>query len=224
MSQDNSRREAVASSSGKGVVAYVDGFNLYYGLKARGWLQFRWLDVEALVRAFVRPPDHLVATRYFTARSFHPPARYARHSTYLEALRRGTGVHIVEGRVATRTRTCPACRESWKVPQEKHTDINVASAMLCDAFDGLGDEAYLLSADSDLVPVVQLLMERWGREVTLITPPRRKSDELEACVARSLHIRKSRFASCQLPDPVVYTHRGKDREISRPVDWGPDSL
>ena len=31
------------------VIAYVDGFNLYFGLKSKGWQRYYWLDVPALV-------------------------------------------------------------------------------------------------------------------------------------------------------------------------------
>ena len=33
------------------VAAYVDGFNLYYGLKSKGWRRFYWLDIRALLLA-----------------------------------------------------------------------------------------------------------------------------------------------------------------------------
>jgi hypothetical protein len=32
------------------VVAYVDGFNLYHGLKAGYGRRYHWLDLQALVR------------------------------------------------------------------------------------------------------------------------------------------------------------------------------
>ena len=30
------------------VVAYVDGFNLYFGLRSKGWKKYYWLDLCAL--------------------------------------------------------------------------------------------------------------------------------------------------------------------------------
>ena len=33
------------------VAVYVDGFNLYYGLKSKGWRRFYWLDIRALLLA-----------------------------------------------------------------------------------------------------------------------------------------------------------------------------
>ena len=37
------------------VVAYVDGFNLYFGLKAVYGRRYHWLDLQALVRSLLRP-------------------------------------------------------------------------------------------------------------------------------------------------------------------------
>ena len=39
----------------KRVIAYVDGFNLYHGLRAKGWKRFYWLNLPALVRRLLKP-------------------------------------------------------------------------------------------------------------------------------------------------------------------------
>ena len=47
------------------VAVYVDGFNLYYrGLKGT---KFKWLDLGALSREFLRDDEDLVSIKYFTA-------------------------------------------------------------------------------------------------------------------------------------------------------------
>ncbi len=48
------------------VIAYVDGFNLYHGLHERYRRRYLWLDLEHLVQR-LRPNDHILAVRYFTA-------------------------------------------------------------------------------------------------------------------------------------------------------------
>jgi hypothetical protein len=42
------------------VIAYIDGFNLYFGLTSQGWERFLWLDVQALSRNLLKPgfPAH----------------------------------------------------------------------------------------------------------------------------------------------------------------------
>ncbi len=47
------------------VIAYIDGFNLFYSsLKGT---ENKWLDLEKLVSAMLKPNDVLVGIRYFTA-------------------------------------------------------------------------------------------------------------------------------------------------------------
>jgi hypothetical protein len=39
----------------KRVVAYVDGFNLYYGLRSKKWKWFYWLNVQEMTRRMLKP-------------------------------------------------------------------------------------------------------------------------------------------------------------------------
>jgi len=48
------------------VIAYVDGFNLYHGLRAKYQHRYLWLDLQRLVQR-IRPADDILAVRYFTA-------------------------------------------------------------------------------------------------------------------------------------------------------------
>lgn len=48
------------------VMAYVDGFNLYFGLKAAGFKRYYWLDVAALANNLLRPGQRLVTTHYLS--------------------------------------------------------------------------------------------------------------------------------------------------------------
>jgi hypothetical protein len=67
----------------------MDGFNLYYGLRDKYRRRYLWLDLECLVQR-LRPNDHVVAVRYFTALVMDEPAALARQRTYLDA-RAGSG-------------------------------------------------------------------------------------------------------------------------------------
>ena len=49
----------------KRVIAYIDGYNLYYGL-LKG-TPHKWLDLVSFVKSFLRPDQELVGIKYFTA-------------------------------------------------------------------------------------------------------------------------------------------------------------
>lgn len=49
------------------VAVYLDGFNFYHGLMAKGWGRYRWLDYHALVARRILVGQTLVAFKYFTS-------------------------------------------------------------------------------------------------------------------------------------------------------------
>ena len=72
-----------------GASAYIHGFNLYYGLRSKGWRRYYWLDLRRLVERLLRPGQQLTAVRYFTTRVVPEPGdrdKARRQNTYLEAL------------------------------------------------------------------------------------------------------------------------------------------
>ena len=81
------------------VAVYIDGFNLYYGLRAKGWRRYFWLDVRRLSEKLLRPNQHLVEVHYFTA-SVVPepnnPGKFKRQKTFLEATEKWGTIKIVQ--------------------------------------------------------------------------------------------------------------------------------
>jgi len=69
------------------VIAYIDGFNLYFGLKSAGWKRFYWLNLQAMAQNLLKPQQELVFTKYFTSRVSYPPDKERRQSTFIEALK-----------------------------------------------------------------------------------------------------------------------------------------
>jgi hypothetical protein len=71
------------------VITYVDGFNLYFGLKSKGFKKYYWLDLPARAGALLKPGQELLHTHYFTTRirlkgNNQPDVQ--RQTLYLEAL------------------------------------------------------------------------------------------------------------------------------------------
>ena len=42
------------------VITYIDGFNLYFGLKSERWERYLWLNVQALAENLLKPDQSLV--------------------------------------------------------------------------------------------------------------------------------------------------------------------
>jgi hypothetical protein len=103
-------------------------------------------------------------------------------------------------------RSCHRCGHNWKAHEEKETDLRIALAILEDGYDDLYDRAIVVSADSDLVPVMEHARTRFvDKTYYVATPPGQFS------AARSLtrtghgyfEIRPPRIANCLLPEQVT---------------------
>ncbi len=202
------------------LIAYVDGFNLYFGLREAGWQRYLWLDVEQLVRSYLKSRQLLVKVNYFTARVSGTPSdpdKPRRQNTYLEALQVRTKVAIHYGHYLAKERKCFNCSNRWTDHEEKGTDVNIAVQMLLDAMHDEFDTALLLSADSDLAGPVQAIQREWSQKrVVVAFPPKRYSAELQRRAAAHFHVSRARVASIQLPDPVV---KPDGHRLRRPQTW-----
>jgi uncharacterized LabA/DUF88 family protein len=201
------------------VVAYIDGFNVYNGLRAADLGDCRWLDWITYISTLIDPGESLRA-RYFTAVVNTPPDVRTRQQHYLRALRSHGGLEITEGQFMARSMRCPSCNHRWKRPKEKYTDVNIAIAMVDDAVHHCIKRALLVSGDSDLVPAVHYLKEL-GIEVVNVIPPRRKSDDLATACSAILHVDPLELRKAQLPNPVMESYRGgrKVRPLRAPDGW-----
>ena len=197
------------------VIAYVDGFNLYYGLRAKGWRRLYWLDVHRLAENLLKPGQRLVRVHYFTARITSRPGdegTRTRQSTYLDALETLDGVRLHYGHYLAKTRQCPRCRATWETFEEKMTDVNIAVELLGDARDDAFDTAVVVSGDSDLTkPVQAVQMRDPTKRVVVACPPERTSVQLREAAAAGFVIGRKKLQDSQLPHRVVTTGCGRRR-------------
>ncbi len=56
------------------VISYIDGFNLYFGLRSKRWRRFYWLNLHGLSSALLKPGQSLAEVRYFTSRISSSPS------------------------------------------------------------------------------------------------------------------------------------------------------
>ncbi|MBI5726045.1 MAG: NYN domain-containing protein [Planctomycetes bacterium] len=204
----------------KRVVAYVDGFNLYYGLKSKGWKRYYWLDVQKLVRNVLKDDQELVMTKYFTSRvssSPQNPEKHKRQSDFLEALGTLGGLEIFFGQYQLRPQKCNRCGHVQYIPTEKMTDVNIATHLLADAYENMYDMAMLISADSDLTgPVTTVRSLFLDKRVVVAFPPDRVSKQLKLVASAYFTIGRDTIARSQFPDEV----RKPDGFIlRRPLKW-----
>lgn len=205
------------------VIGYIDGFNLYHGLRDRYQNRYQWLDLVKLMQR-LRPHDSIVAVRYFTALVRDDPSAQARQQAYLGALRahRGDRLEIVHGRYQAKQQTCRACGASRTSYEEKETDVNIAVSLVADAATAAADLAVLVSADSDLCPAIRTArLVSAGRPshfgIIAVFPPRRFSHELRQLIPGAFTLSHQDIRNSLLPDTVTDVVTG--RKFYRPQAW-----
>ena len=202
------------------IIAYVDGFNLYYGLRSKGWRGLYWLDVHRLAENLLKPGQRLLGVHYFTTRIRSRPGdedTWKRQGTYLEALETLAGVRLHYGHYLAKTRRCPRCQATWETFEEKMTDVNIAVELLEGAQADAFDTAILVSGDSDLTRPVQAVQTRYpSKRVVVAFPPDRKSSQLRNAATAGFVIGRKKLKDSQLPDRVS---KPDGHVLIRPQEW-----
>ena len=202
------------------VSVYVDGFNLYYGLKSKGWRHYYWLDLRRLSEKLLRPGQRLVMVRYFTARvsaQTGGSGRQKRQNTYLEALETLPDLHIHYGLFLPKSRTCSQCGAVEETYEEKMTDVNIAVELLGDAQDDVFDTAIIISGDSDLTPPTSAVRRRYPeKRVVVAFPPNRNSFRLRQTATASFTIGRRIISASQLPERVT---KASGYVLRKPPQW-----
>ena len=116
------------------VIAYIDGYNLYYGLKSKDWKRYYWLNLQALIGQFIRPNQSLILTKYFTTVVKQPDDKRLRQAEFLDALKTLSNFEIYYGQFLSETITCRRCGHSYMTYHEKMTDVNISVELMSDAF------------------------------------------------------------------------------------------
>jgi uncharacterized LabA/DUF88 family protein len=201
----------------KRVVFYINGFNLYFGIRENNWQRYYWLDIEKLAKAFVLKDDQLVDVKYFTARVSSPQDQVGRQSTYLDALSSCTNTRIIYGQFKSQKKRGNACRQWFYNSSEKKTDVNIATEMLTDTFQDKFDKAYLVSGDSDLVPPILKIRELFpSKIVNVVFPPKRFTEELKLATHSSLYIKKRNLRRALLENPSISK---SGQYYNKPIEW-----
>jgi hypothetical protein len=200
---------------------YIDGFNLYYGCLRR--TPYKWLDLEALCHRLL-PNDTIHRIRYFTA-NVHPqaasPLGPQRQQAYLRAIKTNTLVSVHYGKFVSRPAFLPlrhppnATQPLVEVirTEEKRSDVNLATYLVLDAFQGDCETAVVISNDGDLKEPVEVVQRELGIPVGVVNPHPFRNQDLRPTFFRQ--IRPKDVRTCQMPLSIKDQHG----VVTKPLGW-----
>lgn len=198
------------------VIAYIDGFNLYFGIVEVGFYHCKWLDLKLLVQNLLKPYQELVEVKYFTSRVNNNPDKQKRQSLYIDALD-SIGVKIIYGNYQDGNVTCLRCGHIWKSAKEKMTDVNIATAIIVDAYKNEYDMAMLIFGDTDLIPPIREVHSIFkNKRVMIAFPPKRHNKVLAILAKGSFIIGRKKLNESQLNEEVISRSGYK---IKIPESW-----
>lgn len=204
-------------SSNRRLNFYVDGFNLYFGLREAGWRRFYWLNIHNLAASLAGPNQCLESVKYFTSHVKGEQDKKDRQITYLEALGTLDGLFIYYGKYQRTPKKCAHCGKKNRVHSEKMTDVNIATELLCDAFQDSFDDAVVVSADSDLSAPIKAVKRLFPeKRIVIAFPPKRTSKELIRIADAYLTIGRRKISAGQFPGSVK---RADGFELVKPEEW-----
>jgi 6-hydroxy-3-succinoylpyridine 3-monooxygenase len=203
-------------------IIYIDGFNFYYGAIKDS--ESKWLNLQEYFER-LRKDDEIQKIFYFTAKV--SGESQLRQETYFDALGTLPLVKMVFGTYKLKSLRCRVkdCRysgnKSYKVPEEKGTDVNIALQMLDDAYQRACDRMVLVSGDSDLVPAIKLVKKRHPEiQVTVYVPatdPKRgAARELRGAADKHKTLPGELLKRAHFPDSITLN---SGEIIRKPSSW-----
>lgn len=186
------------------VIVYVDGFNFYYGIHSHPWNKYYWIDIVNLFEQFMLPHQELVMVKYFSARPLDSEEKSLRQNALFQANLENPKFKLILGKYLKKKIKCFNCNNYIRTYEEKESDVNLATQIVADAFKDNCDIVIVVSADSDMIPAIELAKEA-GKKVFIYFPPNHKSSSLRTLAGGKptyLERYEGRFKRALMPDEI----------------------
>jgi uncharacterized LabA/DUF88 family protein len=205
-------------------IAYIDAFNFYYGLTKD--TPYKWCDLPKLC-SILLPGANILKIKMFTGRSkaIDDERQPERQAVYLRALEYyGVEIHrsVFDVRIKRLRTNFLNIPVNVKSPQEKGSDVKLATHLIIDAYLDLYDVGILITNDSDLVEPILKVKEVFKKDIYVFAPARppckRVSAKLRDACGKDNHIviPFELLPQCQLPDHI---ERKRGKALNKPDKW-----
>ena len=209
------------------VVVYFDGFNYYEGLRKKGWRKYYWQDLVKFVEFFLRPHQELEQVRYFSAIQKNIE-KAKRQDKFFQANKTNPKFNLILGEFKQRTKwrniECNGMKVGREIKfwEEKKSDVALASYIIRDVVLEKCDTIFLISADSDITPALDVVQEitqtKKPIKIIVLFPPGNFSSDLrqKANKVFKLENHEHKFQHSQLPDSITL---GNGYILDKPDKW-----
>ena len=207
---------------------YIDGFNMYH--RAVRGTPYKWLDLSKLCRTLLLPAHQINRIRYFTAlvdARPHDLSQPRRQLIYIRALKTIPNLTDHYGLFRTDPKRLPLTHPivgvqrfvEVDVTTEKGSDVNLASYLLADGYQGDYEQALVISNDSDLALPIKMVRDDLKLPIGVTNPsvsdrfPTAKQLQDAATFLQRIFTRTLRTS--QFPETLTDAHG----TITKPPSW-----
>ena len=201
------------------VIGYVDMLNLIYGAKRAGLPNVHWIDPGSVVQQLLEPGQMLMQTNCFLAprRNSKGKEKADWQSKWVKVIGQIKGLSLHKSHLAQKAHSCRDCGSTWITSLDKMTDVNIATQLIADAFEGRYDSALLISSGSSFNSVLRFLQQRFPNKRFIVAfPPWHSPYPLIHACREHLRIRDEQILNSLLPEVVTLP---KGEVIHRPPIW-----
>lgn len=200
----------------KKVNVYIDGFNFYFGLKSKRWKKYYWLDIVQFFESLMKQGQVLENVYYFTA-SQKSKSKKERQDLLFQANKQNPKFKLVYGKFLFKKMKLDG--KIHRIPEEKQTDVNIATYMIGSVVKKQCDISILVSGDSDLMPPIKLIRElEPEHKIFVHFPPNRFSNDLKKHSDAIINLERYErsFKKNILPSKITIS---SGYTIQRPDSW-----
>jgi len=198
------------------IVFFIDGFNLYHSLASKPeYRKYKWINLARLCQNLTKKSDTIENIYYFTALAEWDQQKVSKHKRLIRALEIEK-VKVVYGKFKMRDKRCFKCKETYKIPEEKQTDVNIAITLLTEAMKDTYDTAIIISGDSDLIPSIKAVKATFpGKTIGVAIPIGRNAQELINNTDFHIRIKEMHLKTSLFP----YEIEVDGSKIICPMEW-----
>ena len=139
-----------------------------------------------------------------------------RHKLFIKALEL-KNIKVVYEEFRSKDRFCSLCKKTYKVHEEKQTDVNIAIHLFRLAIEDRFDTALIISGDSDLIPSIKAVRSAFPtKKMVVIIPFGRRAEELKQICDRHMKIKLKHLDSSMFEDEIDL---GNGQKLTRPPTW-----
>lgn len=167
----------------------------------------------------MQPDQELVEVHYYSARPLNDQQAYDNQDEFFCANQQNPKFMLHLGRYKKKKFKCQNCGFKNNTYEEKESDVRVATGMLVDVFNKRCDITVIVSADSDMIPSVEIIKNfAPGHPVYAFIPPTQKSYALVSKCDKTIWLEqyKARFMQSMLPNQVTLPN---GHTVQRPSNW-----